>query len=198
MATETTATLADRMYPSTTQTKPTAPTPKTETAPAPGPVSLEKLANSLWGDYDIAMRAAFTDTRDAQLIDLGRSVDQAKAEEQEHIALLREAGLPAYSSLGAELWKVKVANDLADQRHIDPDPTIDERRIDARIAEASPRIRAELRATWGDRTDDLLARFRKFVSASPALKALIERRDNGSNENLVRLGVEYVNRINYR
>jgi hypothetical protein len=94
-------------------------------------------------------------------------MDQVKAKEQEHLALKREAGLPAYSQRAEELWKADVACVLADVANTDPDPAIDVRRINARIAENNPEILSEFRGMYGERTDDLLVRFQKFREREP-------------------------------
>jgi hypothetical protein len=85
-------------------------------------------------------------------------------------SVTREAPMtfPSVTSNG-----VDVASDLADEANADPDPAIDQRRVNARIAEANPQIRSELRAIYGDPADNLLNRFREWVEASPRVKAVM-------------------------
>jgi hypothetical protein len=70
-------------------------------ASAPVARTAAEQASSIYdGNYETAANGYFTESRNTQLTELGRSKDQVTAEEQEHIALLKEATRPSTRRCG--------------------------------------------------------------------------------------------------
>lgn len=178
---------ADRLY---------TPTPKAggsntpaPTVPGPGPAPARLPDEEVMYPADVALRPAFHEHDDKLHDVLGLTREQREARQQEFTADIRALRLDPYV-LGNRLYGLAVAADLADHRGDDED--------DARYQADAEAARRQVRETYGDQAEALMASAQKFVSENKRLHALLGRRGIGSRPEVVIPLVEHVRRINFK